>query len=128
MKHLLLLIFLFSSVAYSQEITRNDSIFKSQNLDQKSEFVGGIAKFYQFVAKNYRVPEEEGLEGKIIVEFVVEKDGSLTNLNLIQDVGFGSGERMLELLKKCPKWNPGKKDGNAVRSLYSIPVTIRNSN
>lgn len=125
MKHFLLLAFLFSTISYSQEIIFSDSVFKSQDLDQKPEFVGGMAKFYQFLSKKYKMPEEQGLEGKIIVEFIVEKDGTLTNLNLMQDVGFGSGEKMLDFLKKCPKWNPGKKDGNIVRSLYSLPVIIR---
>lgn len=125
MKQLLLVFFLLSSATYAQQLTQNDSIFKISDIEQKPEYVGGMEKFYKFVAKNFKVPDEDGFEGKIIVEFIVEKDGTLTNFQLIQDIGFGAGAKMLDLIKKSPRWNPGKKDGQSVRVLYSLPITIR---
>lgn len=124
MKHFLLLISLISSATFAQQITQNDSIFKISDVDQKPEYVGGIENFYKFVAKNFRVPDED-VEGKIIIAFIIEKDGTLTNFKLIQDIGFGTGDKMLDLIKKSPRWNPGKKDGQTVRVLYSVPITIR---
>ena len=124
MKHLLLLISLISSATFAQQVTQNDSIFKISDVDQKPEYEGGIENFYKFVAKNFRVPEED-VEGKIIIAFTIEKDGTLTNFKLIQDIGFGTGAEMLDLIKKSPRWNPGKKDGQTVRVLYSVPITIR---
>ena len=124
MKHFLLLISLISSATFAQQVTQNDSIFKISDVDQKPEYEGGIENFYKFVAKNFRVPEED-VEGKIIIAFTIEKDGTLTNFKLIQDIGFGTGAEMLDLIKKSPRWNPGKKDGQPVRVLYSIPITIR---
>ena len=124
MKHFLLLISLISSATVAQQVTQNDSIFKISDVDQKPEYEGGIENFYKFVAKNFRVPEED-VEGKIIIAFTIEKDGTLTNFKLIQDIGFGTGAEMLDLIKKSPRWNPGKKDGQTVRVLYSVPITIR---
>jgi protein TonB len=93
----------------------------------KPDFPGGIEKFYKFVGNNYRTPEEEGLKGKVYVTFVVEKDGSLTDIKVVRDIGYGTGTEAVRVLKKCPKWNPGEQNGKKVRVQYSLPITIQSA-
>ena len=125
MKYLFFLLFLFGSTVYSQ--VAEEPVYQSSEVDVKPDFPGGMGNFYKLMAKNFKVPEEEGLEGKIIVEFIVEKDGAITNLNIIQDIGFGTDQETLRFMSKCPKWIPGKKYGEAVRTLYRLPINIRSN-
>lgn len=106
-------------------IAEDTSVHSLAGIEQKPEFPGGIEKFYQFVGKNYQPPEEEGLMGKVYVTFVVEKDGSLTDIKVIRDIGYGTGKEAIRVLKKCPKWLPGEQNGKKVRVLYSLPITIK---
>jgi len=92
-------------------------------VEVKPDFPGGMAKFYQYVGKNFRVPEED-IKGKIFVQFVVEKDGSLTDIKVVRDLGFGTGKEAERVLKNCPKWKPGIQNGRPVRVLYSLPISI----
>jgi protein TonB len=122
--YLLILILIISSNIYSQEIIDKEKIFNNIEVDEKPVFKGGMEKFYKFIAKNFKMPEEPGLQGKLIVEFIVETDGSISNFTVIQDIGYGTAEEITRSFKECPNWNPGKKDGQMVRTLYRIPITI----
>lgn len=111
-----------------QEVIEEDnSVHTLAGIEQKPEYPGGIEKFYQFVGKNYQAPEEEGLKGKVYVTFVVEKDGSLTDIKVIRDIGYGTGKEAVRVLNKCPKWIPGEQNGKKVRVLYSLPITIQSA-
>ena len=63
--------------------------------------------------------------GKIFLSFVVETDGTLSDIKTIKDIGFGTGTEAENVLHKLPKWIPGKKDGNLVRVLYLLPIPIQ---
>lgn len=93
-------------------------------VEVKPEFPGGMAKFYAYVQKNFRVPEDEEIKGKVIVQFVVEKDGSLTDIKILRDLGFGTGKEAERLLRAAPRWKPGIQNGRPVRVLYSLPISI----
>jgi protein TonB len=84
-------------------------------------------KFYKFIGKNFQVPDEEGLKGKVFVTFVVEKDGSLTDIKVIRDIGYGTGKEAIRVLKSCPKWNAGEQNGKKVRVQYSLPISIQSA-
>ena len=107
------------------DIVDDNNIYSTAGIEVKPDFPGGMAKFYKFVGNNYRTPEEEGLAGKVYVTFVVEKDGSLTDIKVVRDIGFGTGKEAIRVLKSCPKWNPGEQNGKKVRVLYSLPITIQ---
>ena len=64
------------------------------------------------------------MKGKIFIQFVVEKDGSLTDIKVMRDLGYGTGAEAIRVLKKSPKWKPGIQNGRAVRVLYSLPISI----
>lgn len=105
-----------------QKIVEDNTIYNA--VEVKPDFPGGIQKFYDFVGKNYKVPEEEDIKGKVFVQFVVEKDGTLTDIKVIRDLGFGTGKEAIRVLKKSPKWKPGIQNGRPVRVLYSLPISI----
>ncbi|MDP5202501.1 energy transducer TonB [Flavobacterium sp. DG2-3] len=111
-----------------QEVIQEDNtVYNTAGIEVKPDFPGGIEKFYKFVGNNYKTPEEEGLKGKVYVTFVVEKDGSLTDIKVLRDIGYGTGAEAIRVLKKCPKWTPGEQNGKKVRVLYSLPITIQSA-
>ena len=106
----------------------NDVVFNVAGITEKPEFPGGMEKFYKFVANNFQTPTVSNLKGKVYVIFIVEKDGSLTNTQILRDIGHGTGEEALRVIKLSPKWIPAQKDGVPVRVQYSLPITIMSSN
>ncbi|MFB9077528.1 energy transducer TonB [Flavobacterium procerum] len=111
----------------SQVVEEDNQVYNTAGIEVKPDFPGGIEKFYKFVGNNYKTPEEEGLKGKVYVTFVVEKDGSLTDIKVLRDIGYGTGAEAIRVLKKCPKWTPGEQNGKKVRVLYSLPITIQSA-
>jgi protein TonB len=108
-------------------VEEDNTIYNTAGIEVKPDFPGGLEKFYKFVGKNFQVPDEEGLKGKIFVTFVVEKDGSLTDIKVIRDIGYGTGKEAMRVLRSCPRWNPGEQNGKKVRVLYSLPITIQSA-
>jgi len=108
-------------------VEEDNTVYNTAGIEQKPEFPGGMEKFYKFVGNNYQAPEEEGLKGKVYVTFVVEKDGSLTDIKVLRDIGYGTGKEAIRVLNKCPKWIPGEQNGKKVRVLYSLPITIQSA-
>lgn len=103
------------------KIVEDNTVYNA--VEVKPDFPGGLQKFYDFVGKNYRAPEED-IRGKVYVQFVVEKDGSLTDIKVMRDIGYGTGAEAIRVLKKSPKWKPGIQNGRPVRVLYSLPISI----
>lgn len=106
-------------------VEEDNQIYNTAGIEVKPEFPGGIAKFYKYVGDNYRAPEQEGLKGKVYITFVVEKDGSLTDIKVLRDIGYGTGKEAIRVLGKSPRWNPGIQNGKPVRVLYSLPIQIQ---
>lgn len=106
----------------------DNKIYNTAGIEVKPDFPGGIEKFYKYISNNYRAPEEDGLKGRVFVTFVVEKDGSLTDIKVIRDIGYGTGAEAIRVLKRSPKWTPGEQNGKKVRVLYSLPISIQSGN
>lgn len=104
------------------KIVEDNTIYNA--VEVKPDFPGGIAKFYAYVAKNFKTPDDEEINGKIIVQFVVEKDGKLTDIKILRDLGFGTGKEAIRVLNSSPKWKPGIQNGRPVRVLYNLPISI----
>lgn len=104
-----------------------DTIYDFKEVDVKPEYPGGVEAFYNFIAKTFKTPEEEGLNGKIITTFVIEIDGSITDIKVLQDIGYGSGAEVLKVLSMSKKWIPAKLNDIPVRVLYQFPITIRSA-
>jgi periplasmic protein TonB len=104
----------------------DNNIYSSAGIEVQPEFPGGLAAFGKYVQKNYRAPElEEELKGRVFVEFVVEKDGSLTDIKVIRDLGFGTGAEAIRMLKSAPRWKPGVQNGKTIRVKYNLPIMLQ---
>lgn len=107
------------------DTNEDNSVYNSAGLEIKPEFPGGYKKFYEYIAKNYRTPDVPGLNGQLMVSFVVEKDGSITDIKVLKDIGYGTGEEAIRLLKNCPKWTPAEQKGKKVRCTFMLPLRIQ---
>jgi periplasmic protein TonB len=123
---LALVLFSFQFVdAQVQNFQSQDTIYDFKDVEVKPEYPGGMEAFYKFIAKNFKAPEEEGLDGKILTTFVIEVDGSVAEIKVLQDIGFGSGAEVLRVLAMSKNWIPAKINGISVRVLYQFPITIK---
>jgi len=105
-----------------------NAIYSTAEITEKPEYPGGIELFYKFVGENFKISDEayeNKLKGKVYVTFIIEKDGSLTDFKILREIGYGTGEEVLRVLKQCPNWIPGKLNDEPVRTLYSLPITIQ---
>lgn len=90
-------------------------------------FPGGLHAFYQWVATHYRYPKEatkQGVSGAIHLSFIVNEDGSLSDIRTLRDLGYGTGEEAIRMLKESPKWQPGTNNEKAVKVAYSLPIKL----
>lgn len=104
-----------------------NSIVNTAVLDKMPEFPGGMAKFYTYVGNNFNRPELDAEKTlRVYVSFVIEKDGSMTDITVKNDPGYGLGKEAIRVLKSLKtKWTPGILDGKAVRTAYNLPITIK---
>ena len=97
-------------------------------VEQMPEFPGGIQELMSFLRKNTKYPtiaQENGIQGRVIVQFVVEKDGTPTEFKVIRSVDPDLDAEALRVMKEMPKWKPGMQKGQVVRVKYTLPVTFR---
>jgi len=89
------------------------------------EYPGGEAEFRKFIQRNYEAPNiDRDIKGVVLLQFVVETDGSLTDIKILRDLGYGTGTEAVRVLKKAKKWNPGIQNGRNVRVRYNLPIQI----
>jgi TonB family protein len=107
--------------------TDSNKIYNAAGVEVQPEFPGGITKLYVFIEKKIKISDEAkaaALKGKVFVTFVVEKDGRLTDVRIIRDIGYSTKEAVLDVMKSCPNWNPAEHNGKKVRCQYSLPIII----
>jgi antitoxin component YwqK of YwqJK toxin-antitoxin module len=97
-------------------------------LIEKPIYKKGDNDFYTYVGKNYNIPAEQGLKGKVFTTFEVDKDGSLINIKVLRDIGYGTGKEAIRVLSNSEKWTPGRNRGIPVKSRYNLPISINMSN
>jgi len=88
-------------------------------------FDGGEEALYKWLGENIKYPQvakETGIQGTVIVTFVVEKDGVITGAQVLKDIGGGCGEEAIRVVKAMPKWKSGKQNGVAVRVQFNLPI------
>lgn len=96
-------------------------------VENDPEFPGGMEALYKYLAQNIKYPQlarDNGITGKVYVQFVVEKDGSIANPKVLRDIGGGCGQEAIRVVKSMPKWTPGKQRGKAVRVQFNLPVNF----
>lgn len=102
-------------------------VYNTSAVEVKPEFPGGIEKFHLYSQKKIKIPEEiktQKIKGKVFVTFVIEKDGSLTDIKVIRDIGYRTKEIVENFLKNSPNWKPGKLNGKTVRCQHTLPIII----
>ncbi|MFM9826573.1 energy transducer TonB [Flavobacterium sp.] len=104
-----------------------NTVVKATALDKLPEFPGGISKFYSYVGTNFEKPEIENSESiRVIVNFIIEKDGSMTDIQVRNNPGYGLAKEAIRVLKSLKtKWTPGIINSKAVRTAYSLPISIQ---
>lgn len=99
-----------------------------QVVEVMPEFPGGMAECLKFLGKNIKYPtiaQENGVQGRVIVQFVVNKDGSIVDPVVVRSVDPYLDKEALRVIKSMPKWKPGQQRGKAVRVKYTVPVTFK---
>lgn len=122
MKHLYTLITLFTlTFAQAQEQADYSA------LQVKPQCLEGMEVFYAYINNNMHIPEfEKDMNLRIAVNFVVEKDGTLSTVKIVKDPSYGLGEEAVRVIKECPlKWSPGVHNGKPVRAQFMLPIVIR---
>ena len=128
MKRLALLLsaIFLTNMAFCQEekkVSVDDEVFVV--VEEQAEFPGGMEAMYAYIQKNLVYPEkakEKGIEGRVFVQFVIEKDGSISNILVKRAIGGGCEEAAVEMIKNMPKWKPGKQRGKPVRFQFTLPI------
>ena len=97
-------------------------------VEQMPQFPGGQQALFEYLSKNIKYPviaEENGVQGRVIVTFVVERDGSITDVKVVKSVDPSLDKEAQRVVKAMPHWIPGKQNGSAVRVKYTVPATFR---
>ncbi len=97
-------------------------------VEQMAEFPGGQAALMDYLKKNLRYPEiarESEVQGRVIVRFVVNEDGKISDVVILRDIGSGCGQEAKRVVSSMPKWAPGRQNGKAVKTYFTLPVTFR---
>ena len=100
-------------------------------VENQPEFPGGMAELMKFLQKNMKYPsicQEQGIQGRVIVQFVVNTDGSIVDAQVVKPVNPYLDKEALRVVSIMPKWSPGKQRGKAVRVRFTLPVTFRLNN
>lgn len=93
-------------------------------VDVKPSYQGGMNAFLAYIQENFKTPETFEEDQRVFVQFVVEKNGSLSNIKMVKDVKFDVKE-LLKTIEKSPRWKPGTNKDEPVRVLYSLPILIK---
>lgn len=106
-----------------------ESIDKIEDfVDVQATFKGGMEAWYAYLNKNLKYPSQAkriGIEGMVIVRFVVNTDGSIQDIELVRSIGGGCDEMAKQVIENSPNWVPGKMSGRAVRSRMTMPIRFR---
>lgn len=110
-------------IEVDEEVVDEASIFTV--VESMPEFPGGLQELYNYLGNNIKYPvmaKESGIQGRVFVTFVVERDGSITDVRVMRGIGGGCDEEAIRVVQSMPKWQPGKQRGKPVRVQYNLPV------
>ncbi len=113
----------FTPIIVEEEEIEEEQIFTI--VEDDPEFPGGQAALMQYLQSNLRYPtmaREAGIQGTVFVTFVVERDGSITDVRVLRGVGGGLDEEAIRVVRNMPAWTPGRQRGQAVRVQFNLPI------
>jgi periplasmic protein TonB len=103
----------------------DNKVYDLIDIQEFPSFPGGDEEWMNFIVQNIQYPRmaiESGTSGTVFLKFVIEPDGSISNVSSIRPLGFGCDEEAVRVLKMLKKWNPGKQNGKAVRVWFTLPI------
>ena len=123
----LIMVFAFSLNVNAQEKKTENSDVVFTVVENEAEFPGGVEAMNRFMAENIKYPtlaKQKNIEGKVIISFIVEKNGTLSDIRTIKDIGVGCGDEGVRIVKLMPKWKPAKQKGQPVRQQFLLPISF----
>ena len=114
-----------NAMAQSKKVANDKVLEKAEVMPQ---FPGGDQAMMKFVSENVQYPEEakeKEISGRVMVGFIVEKDGSISDVKVVKGIGGGCDEEAVRVVKAMPKWKPGKEKGKPVRVSYIMPIFFK---
>ncbi|MFN7329396.1 MAG: energy transducer TonB [Bacteroidota bacterium] len=132
----------YLNIKFDVEVTEDTKVEAVQVVEEVKEEVdeiftvveetatpkGGMAAFYKYVGEKIKYPAQArrmGVEGKVFVQFVIGKDGSISDVKVIKGIGAGCDEEAIRIVQSSPSWNPGKQRGKAVKQRYTLPIQFK---
>ena len=118
--------YVYEAPEMEDEEIQEEEIFKS--VEEQPEFPGGTAKLLEYVQKNLKYPmmaRESDIQGRVFVGFIVEKDGSITNVKVLRGIDPALEKEAVRVVSSSPKWEPGRQRDRAVNVTYTFPVIFQ---
>ena len=121
----LIALFIVSFVSAQANTTMvDDAPYNYEEVEVRPEFPGGNNELMNFIGKNFKIPDYEGNGGTLKIAFIIEIDGSVTNVKVVKDLGEGTGAEAKRVISSFPRWTSGETRGKKVRVLYELPIKI----
>lgn len=123
---LMMLVLLFSFMTSTAQTKKNDMVFDV--VEVMPQFPGGQIAMMKYIMENMKYPKQamkEGIQGRVAVRFIVEKDGSISDVKPILSVHPLLNKEAVRVVKSMPKWTPGKQNGKPVRVRFNLPIMFK---
>ena len=119
---------IIDQVIVEEKPVEDDKVYNMAMIEQQPEFPGGAQAMYKWLSDHINYPAvaaEEGVQGKVIVEFIVSKTGAVENVRVLRGRHPALDKEAVRVVKAMPKWNPGRNNSNPVKVTYTLPVTFK---
>ncbi len=116
-----------SSFAQEKKAKKEKTNQTQKEIVKEAKYPGGMSAFSNDFMKHFKSYRDPHLNIRLIVNFIVDADGSMSKINIINDPGYGTGPAAIEALLKMKKWKPATLNGEAVDSEFTLPITIQGS-
>lgn len=123
---LMMFVLLFSFMTSTAQTKKNNMVYDV--VEVMPQYPGGQIAMLKYIMENIKYPEQamkEGIQGRVTVSFIVEKDGRVSNVRLLRSVQSSLDKEAVRVVKSMPKWSPGKQKGKPVRVRFNIPVMFK---
>ena len=123
---LMMLVLLFSLMTSTAQTKKSNMVYDV--VEVMPQYPGGQTAMLKYIMENIKYPKqimEEGIQGRVTVSFIVEKDGRVSNVRLLRSVQLSLDKEAIRVVKSMPKWTPGKQNGKPVRVRFNLPVMFK---